>query len=88
MTYRIKATDDGYELVYGTRSAQVRIHERGGHGPLEKLYSVTERMSHMVRQGRTGINMSKESGVSLLLAADELRQQLETDLKLAGVLDS
>ena len=90
-TYKIrKVTDDDrtwYELLYGT-SAVVTIRETGGDdGPIAKLYEVMGRMTGITRQGRVGVNISKENAMALLLSIDAFKSALEMDIRNTGVLE-
>jgi len=78
--YIVRATDTGFQLSWGGRSATITLDEKGGHGPIEKLYGVVERMSRMTRPGARDHTIGKADAVGLIMMVDELKSSLETDL--------
>lgn len=90
MKYIIQDTDDGFELHMsrsrnqedGMRGSAVIYRERGGHGPIEKLYAMTQGVQQLQQVERRGGSMSESSLTSLGLHATEFLALIKQKLQV------
>lgn len=86
MKYTIQDTSNGFELQMSRsrdqdktemRGSAIIYREVGGHGPIEKLYAMTQGVQQLEQIERRGDSMSESSLVSLGMHAKEFLALIE-----------